>query len=1182
MTPLFSKRTLAQVLGLAVLTAASTLRAQTPNPASAETPGPRDAVLLSFSGSVDVSPAGSTAFAPAKPNQILHLGDQVRSGKASRASLRLSDKSVLRLYESTTLEIKSPDQAGHNDVIDVKSGATYFFNRDKPQETQFQTPSASGAIRGTEFNLVVREDGQTELTLLDGEVDLTNEQGSLQLQTGEQATVAKGRAPQKTAVISAVNIIQWTLYYPAILDPDELDLPAEAQTALGPSLQAYRSGDLLNALAKFPADRTPASGAERVYHAALLLAVGEVDQAQALLRDSVSEPRPAALAAALQEMIASVKGEPSTRTAPRTLATEWLSGSYAAQSHRDLPQALDMARSAAAKSPNLGFAQERVAEMEFSFGRTQPALDALRKSLAVSPRNAQALALQGFVLSAQNKLTEARANFEQAISADGSLANGWLGRGLTKIKANDVDGGRKDLETAAALEPTRAFLRSYLGKAWSMDQPFQYGWNTQLATKELDRAMKLDPNDPTAWLYSALLNDQRDAINQAISDLEHSQELNANRALFRSKFLLDQDAAVRSANLALIYQDAGFQDVAVRQATRAVESDYANYSAHLFLSESYDALIDPEKSNIRYETPWENELLLADLLAPVGAGVVSPSISQQEYSRMFEADRIGVSSLSSYWSRGAWLESASQYGTMGNLAYSLDSYYYTDPGIRPNNFFNNTDFSATIKYAITPKDTVFLQMERVESRSGDNQQYYNDYIPLGPATPGYDPNILNHEVEDPNIVIGYHRQWSPGNDTLFLYRNLQDTYTLSDSGLTIPSVGFANGLYPVTYQDQSSLNSMELQHILQTASQRLILGARYQVEDHDTTDNVLLQGLTSTNDSAALQTEFTRLTLYSYYQLTLFDNLRLTAGATYDHLRFPVGASYPPIDATSERRERLSPKAGIDWTPTDNTRLRAAYTRSVSGFFNDSSTLIEPSEVAGFNQAYRTLLERSTVPGTAFETFGVGLDHKFPTRTYVNVEADLLNSLADQQIPVVNGNNFIEVPVPGNPGLTSLQQSLVVVPGTQTVDYKERDIGVNVDQLIGNELSAGVAYHLTSANVAYNTQVPGIASETGRVVNQSTLHQTTLFANYNLPCGFFSQFQANWWAQGNKGFAVNEPGGDFWQFNFFAGYRFPKRHMEIQVGVLNLANQDYHLEPLTYYLQQAPTRTFYSSLKFNF
>jgi Tfp pilus assembly protein PilF len=1152
LNPRFSRRIPAW-LCLVMVLAAAALRGQTP------APGPRDAVLLTVSGTIEVAPAGTTAFAPGQAGQLLHLGDQVRSGKASRASIRLSDKSVLRVYELTTLEIKPPQQADHNDVIDVKSGATYFFNRDKPQETQFQTPSASGAIRGTEFNLVVKEDGTTELTLLDGQVDLTNAQGSAQVQSGGQAIVETGKKPQTNAVLNAVNIIQWTLYYPAILDPDELELPADAGPALAASLEAYRSGDLLQALAKYPASRTPASDSEKVYYAALLLAVGEVDQAEKLLNSYSGETRPAALAAALHLMISSVKGEPLPTTNANTLATELMADSYAAQSQRNLVESLDFARSAVAKSPKFGFALERLAEMEFSFGHTGQALDALEKSLAVSPRNAQALALKGFVLSAQNKIADARGYFEQAVALDGNLANGWLGRGLTSIKFGDVDSGRQDLETAASLEPNRAFLRSYLGKAWSLDLPFQYGWNTQLAVKELRRAKELDPNDPTAWLYSALLDDQRNLINQALADLEHSQDLNGNRALFRSKFLLDQDAAVRSANLALIYEDAGFSDVAVREATKSVESDYANYSAHLFLSESYDALIDPKKSNIRYETPWENELLLADLLAPVGAGVVSPNISQQEYSRMFEANKLGISSDTAYWSQGAWLESASQYGTKDNLSYSLDSYYYNDQGFRPNNNFQNWDFSATVKYQIGPQDTLFLQVERADTTTGDNQQYYNDYTQ-------YDPTIHSHETQDPNIVTGYHRHWSPGEDTLFIYRNLQDTYTLSDPAFPITTIGSAANHYSLAYLDETVLNSMELQHIIQTASQRVIVGARYQVEDHQTSDNVAQDPFLTLVSAKNLQSEFERFSAYTYYQLTLFDDLRLTGGATYDDLRIPVGIANPPIASGSEARERLSPKAGIDWTPDNTTRLRAAYTRSMGGLFNDSSTLIEPSEIAGFNQAYRTLLEESTVPGTQFETYGVGVDHKFPTRTYVALEGELLNSMADQQLGEVNVTPF---PVPVN--------------DKQEIDFKEKDITLTINQLLGQEWSVGVGYHLIAADVSYNNFVPGVPIATGKVVNQSTLDEVNLFANWNLPCGFYSQFQANWWDQGgNRGFAANEPGDEFWQFNYFAGYRFPRRHIEIQVGVLNIGNQDYHLEPLTYYLEQAHVRTFVSSLKFNF
>src|SRR5271157_1959043 len=248
--------------------------------------GTTNAVLLTVSGKVEVLPRGETLWTAGHTNQVLRLGDRLRTGKSSRATLRLSNLSVLRVYELTTLEIQPPDQPGRRAVLDLESGAAYFFNRDKPSETQFRTPSASGAIRGTEFNLAVANNGRMELALLDGQVDLTNNQGTLQVQTGQKAVVEPGQAPTKSPLIDAVSIIQWTLYYPAILDPDELELSADIKDALGPSLDAYRSGDLLQALAKYPEGRAAASESERVYRAALLLAVGQVDGAQQLLQET--------------------------------------------------------------------------------------------------------------------------------------------------------------------------------------------------------------------------------------------------------------------------------------------------------------------------------------------------------------------------------------------------------------------------------------------------------------------------------------------------------------------------------------------------------------------------------------------------------------------------------------------------------------------------------------------------------------------------------------------------------------------------------------------------------------------------------------------------------------------------------------------------------------------------------
>ena len=154
------------------------------------------------------------------------------------------------------------------------------------------------------------------------------------------------------------------------------------------------------------------------------------------------------------------------------------------------------------------------------------------------------------------------------MAIDGALGNAWLGRGLCLIRQGKDEDGRRDLQVAAALEPNRAFFHSYLGKAFSNDG------NEPKARLELERAKTLDPKDPTPWIYSAIENKQDSRINEAVRDLENSLELNDNRRVYRSQFLLDQDRAVRSANLAAIYQADGMEDVSLREATRGVDSDY--------------------------------------------------------------------------------------------------------------------------------------------------------------------------------------------------------------------------------------------------------------------------------------------------------------------------------------------------------------------------------------------------------------------------------------------------------------------------------------------------------------------------------------------------------------------------------------------------------------------------------
>jgi hypothetical protein len=621
----------------------------------------------------------------------------------------------------------------------------------------------------------------------------------------------------------------------------------------------------------------------------------------------------------------------------------------------------------------------------------------------------------------------------------------------------------------------------------------------------------------------------------------------------------------------------------VREATKAVENDYANYSAHLFLSETYDTLRDPKDANLRYQTPWEDELLLANLLAPVGAGVLSQSVSQQEYSKLFAADGVGVSSQTAYFSRGAWTENASQFGTVGNFAYSLDAYYLTDPGWRPNNDFENSDYDVKLKYQFTPKDTVFAEVEHSQLKAGDVFEHFDYQTPevltTAGARPGYDPKLREQEIEDPNVLIGYHRDWGTGNHDLVLYRNLEDHFSATDGSYVAPLVAGTELTQYFGANTQSrtlSLNSIEAQHIYQSDWQSVIVGGRYQHEATDSANSIgelgnffgpapLLPSL------AQVAGDFERVSFYGYYHLKLFDALRLTGGATYDWERFPLNLNGPPLSSQEDERARLSPKAGLDWTAPDGTRLRADYTRSMSGLVNDGDTTIEPSEVAGFNQAFRSILPESagfgTPPATRFETWGLGADHKFPTGTYVDAEAQLLTSRGNQLIGAWSGL----IPVP---------QAVADLPQTQY--FQEKDVFVSVSQLLGKEWAVGARYSLTSVDLSTHLNLPAGTGDAQlyNLHENSTLNEVSVFANFAVPCGFFSRLQANYWDQFNT--FAGEGGDGFCQFNLYAGYRFPHRHIEVMVGVLNVGNQDYHIDPVTYFLEQAHKRTFTTSLKFNF
>ncbi len=1146
--------------------------------------------VAELQGTAEVSPAGATTWISIQTNQVLYPNDRLRVGAKSRVGLRWTDQSFVSLRASSEVEILPPPSTDPQSSLRLVRGIMSFFHRDKPGLIRVITRGASAGVEGTEFVLAaetINNTEQTTLFVVDGRVQLSNDRGSVLVTNGESAVAESGKAPVRTAGFVVNNILQWSFYYPAVLDLADLPMKRDEQTALGQSMDAYRAGDLLAALAKYPTAREPASRAEQIYHAALVLSVGQVESAEAELGSAwqTTSDRTERLAAALRKLIAAVKQQDDTSTTSPQFATEMLAGSYyeqsRANSRSNLNAALALARQAVTNSPEFGFGWTRVAELEFGFGHTRAAMEALDKGLAFSPRNAQALTLKGFLLAAQNRPREAVEWFDRALAVDPALGNAWLGRGLCRIRRGDTS-GREDLLAAAALEPQRSELRSYLGKAYGNEGDYSR------AVKELALAKTLDPNDPTAWLYSALLNQEHNRINEAISDLEKSQELNNNRVVYRSTLLLDQDQAVRSANLATMYQDAGMFDVSVREAGRAVNYDYGNYSAHLFLANSYLAMSDPQLFNLRYETPAQNEYLLANLLAPASAGALSPAISQQEYSRLLERDRFGVVSSTEYLSRGAWTQSGAQYGNFGNFNYSVAAFYRWDPGQRVNNDVEQRQLALTLKQQLSFQDSLYLQVQDYHGESGDLAQYYNQNFA--------NSDVRVEETQRPIVSLGYHHEWNPGIHTLVFGARLDDTTSFNNpfqpvivvTKFGLPpatpvyfGVNGTNVFTAVDYQNRLEIYSAEVQQIWQTPIHNTVVGGRFQYGNY-LTDNLItpmtsVGGILSpTNLQQNADSLFRRVSLYGYHQWQVAEPLQLIGGIAYDKVWFPENLWSSPISGDQQTEDAVSPKAGLIWMIAEDTVFRFAYTRSLGGASFDQSYRIEPSQVAGFVQSFRSIIPESVAgpnAGAQFETFGASLEQKFDSGTYLAITGEILNSDVDRIHGAYDNYPFeLDYAIP-----SKLREQL---------DFQERALTFTANQLIAHSWSLGARYRLTEAVLNDDfVDLPVTLDNPSFHPKQrleSVLHQLSLTTIYNNPKGFFAAGEAAWYMQSNEGFATDEPGDHFWQLNFIVGFRSPRRNVEISAGLLNLTDHDYQLEPLTAYNELPRERTVAVRLRLNF
>ncbi|MBL9126552.1 MAG: FecR domain-containing protein, partial [Verrucomicrobiales bacterium] len=1126
-----------------------------------------EARVLEVRGAVEFLQAGSATWYLVATNQVLYEGDALRTGARSSATLLLTNRSIVPVPALTTLRFKERPTSL---AIEVLKGVLYLFHRGVPGDFEVEGRGVTAAVRGTEFAFEVRPDGEVVTTVIDGDVALTDATGAvLAMTSGDIATAPPGARAVKSATWMAGDWtpVQWALQYPAVLDPRDLGWERPPDPALESSWTAFVRGDLPRALADYPLDRQPARDDERVYLAALLLSAGEVSEASALLAriDAASEFGP--LASAHRRLVDGVVRGPGGRSgdapASEGTATALLVESYRLQGVARLVDARNAAREAAERSPGCGWAWVRLAELEFGLGRRGEAEAALERGVERQPDNAQARVLRGFLAAARNRIPEARAAFEDAMARDGRLGGAWLGRGLCRIREGDLAGGREDLMVASALEPQRSLYRSYLGKAFADSVLFSVPSDADRAREELALARRLDPNDPTPWLYSALVRQQENRIRDATDDLRASMDRNDRRMLYRSRFGLDQDRAVRGANLANLYADAGFRDLAFREATRAVNADYANAAAHLFLANSYDALRDPRQILLRYETPWYGEFLLANLLAPVGAGSLSQAVAQNEYSRLLERDRFGIVNRTTWTGNGDWLQQAAQFGQSGNVAYALEGQYRSEQGQAANNDLEQRHLSLATKIQAGPDDGFFLHATLQDFEAGDVLPRYDPDATI--------PGLRLRERQEPLAHLGWNHEWRPGVQTLVLVSPWNASQEYTNPSNTVPWVlrnpagqieWAQTSVVPLeAYESRLTGVSLEAQQIWQLESHGWVAGLRYQLGGFDT--SARLDAAAFAPDAppdSATSPELERFGVYVYDHWRLARGVLLSAGISYDRLSQPRNFRTAPLTEGNEAMERWLPKIGLTVTPWNGGTLRAAWARSLGGVSFDQSFRLEPVQVAGFAQVFRGLIPEAlvgSVAGQEMETLAWAWDQVYPTRTWTTLTLERRTSRADRELGgFVYGQNGIEE-------VTAFRQEL---------DYAENALAVSAGQWIDANLAVTLGYRVSESSL--DTGFPGLPTTVSPERDErSVLHQVSLGARYMHASGFFASWESAWTGQNLHDDASWMDGDSVWRHDLWAGWRFLRRKAEVAVGLLNLTDEDYHIYPLNEFAPSYRDRT---------
>jgi len=1059
--------------------------------------------VVSLQGNVEVQRAGSRDWMRIQRlDTSVCAGDRLRTGALSRAAMFVQPETLVRVDQNTTITLSQTTteilvEFFQEDVAqaarDAQScGAGYFITR-FPKKFKVSTPHVNAAVEGTEFTVELSCE-TTELTVLEGAVvSRTSATGEERTLTAGQKLVAGPTAPAAfSTLIKPVDAVQWVLHYPPLSDAKaEADVPSAEECRSLPTPSDLtcltQRAEVLLRLGRIEEALRDIDGA-----LALDSANGDANALRAIIQIAKNDK-----AAALESAKAATASTPSNYRA-------WLALSYAQQASFELEQALKSARKAQALQASSSLVNARVSELLMSLGRTKDAEASARAAVNSNPAESRAHTMLGFVHLAQIDTNQARADFEAAIERDSFSPLPRLGLGLAMIRDGNLVDGREHLEIAVALDPTNSLLRSYVGKAYFEER------RDRLDAGQLAIAKELDPNDPTPWFYDAIRKQTANQPVAALHDMQRSIELNDNRAVYRSRLLLDEDLAARSAGLGRTHRDLGFEQLALVEGWKSVNTDPSNYSGHRLLADEYSTLP-------RHQIARVNELFQSQLLQPTNITPVQPQLAEanlfildsagptdlafNEFNPLFNRNRFAIQGSAVVGGNDTLGDDFVVSGISERWSYSFGQFHFETDGFRENNDMDQDILNAFVQFRRSHETSLQAEIRFTDTAKGDLRLLFDP--------DNFIPNLRQKEGVD-SVRLGVRHSFNNRSDLLgsFIYQNVNTTTNL-----------------PPTFSDKfdTARYKVEVQHIYDANWWHITSGASYVWDYTDETVTLALP------PPFPPFTEITRAYLdqvsaYAYASLSHSEKWTVTIGGSFDSLR---------VEPFAGDKDRFNPKVGLIWEPRPGTTVRAAAFRTLIGLSTISKQNIvpslEPTQVARFNQFFF---------GSAGEEawrYGVAIDQKFDVNVYAGGEFSRRNVA----VPV----SFFGPP-----------------PETREID---------VDEYLGRAYVYWTPNPKLALSAEYQYEkVDNSGQIFGEGVSKLRTHRLPLGIRYFHSSGLSGTLAATFVdQQGEFGTLVMGPApviapgaDDFWVLDASIGYRLPKRYGEITLTVNNLLDQHFRFQ----------------------